>query len=49
MNHNKNRLKDRPKTNSELRKIKPKENADLGIENGKKTGLHNAESAEDKT
>ncbi|MFB0920734.1 MAG: hypothetical protein QMB62_07615 [Oscillospiraceae bacterium] len=40
MDNNKNRLKDRPKSNPELRKIKPRENADLGIINGKKIGLH---------
>jgi len=42
MNNNKNRLKDRPKSNPEQRKMKPKENADLGIVNGKKIGLHDA-------
>ena len=47
MNNNKNRRKDRPKTNAELRKIKPKENSDLGIEHGKKIGLHRAGSTED--
>lgn len=38
MDNNKNRLKDRPKSNAELRKIDPKENSDLGIINGKKIG-----------
>lgn len=38
MNNNKNRLKDRPKSNSELRKIDPRENSDLGIIDGKKIG-----------
>lgn len=40
MHDNKNRKKDRPKTNPELRKMRPKQNADLGIIDGKKTGLH---------
>lgn len=41
MDNNKNRMKDRPKNNPELRKIKPKENADAGIIEGNKIGLHN--------
>lgn len=40
MNNNKNRLRDRPKSNPELRKMKPIENADVGIINGEKTGTH---------
>lgn len=40
MDNNKNRMKDRSKNNSELRKMKPKENADAGIENGHKIGIH---------
>ena len=40
MNNNKNRMKDRPKSNAELRKIDPKENADAGIIEGRKIGLH---------
>jgi len=47
MNHNKNRKKDRPKSNPELRKMKPKENADVGILNGQKIGLH--DSGQEKT
>lgn len=38
MDNNKNRLKDRPKSNAELRKINPKDNSDLGIIEGKKIG-----------
>ena len=34
MDNNKNRMKDREKSNSELRKIDPTGNADVGIENG---------------
>lgn len=37
MDNNKNRMKDRPKSNPELRKMKPKENADVGIIEGRKT------------
>jgi hypothetical protein len=32
MNNNKNRLRDREKSNAELRKMKPKENANLGLD-----------------
>lgn len=38
MDNNKNRIKDRSKSNAELRKIKPKENADLGVVHGEKIG-----------
>ncbi|TCT15702.1 hypothetical protein EDC18_103413 [Natranaerovirga pectinivora] len=43
MDNNKNRIKERPKSNAELRKMKPKENADLGIIDGNKIsqGDHN--------
>ena len=37
MKNNKNRLRDRPKSDPELRKIHPRENADAGIVNGEKT------------
>lgn len=43
MDNNKNRLKDRPKSNAELRKIDPKGNADLGIKEGQKIGVHESE------
>lgn len=42
MNNNKNRMKDRPKSNPELRQMNPKKNADAGIINGKKIGLHHS-------
>jgi len=38
MNNNKNRLRDSDVSNAELRKMEPKDNADVGIENGKKIG-----------
>ena len=40
MDNNKNRIKDRGKSNPELRKMKPKENADVGIIDGQKIGVH---------
>lgn len=40
MKNNKNRMKDRPKSNPELRKIDPRENADAGIIEGRKIGMH---------
>ncbi len=42
MDNNKNRMKDRPKSNPELRKMKPRENSDIGMINGRKTGQHDA-------
>jgi hypothetical protein len=36
MDNNKNRRQDRPKSDPEKRKMKPKENADVGIIDGKK-------------
>lgn len=41
MKNNKNRIRDREKSNAELRKMDPKDNADLGIVKGKKLGVHN--------
>jgi len=38
VDNNKNRLKDRPKSNAELRKMNPKDDSDLGIIDGKKIG-----------
>jgi len=40
MDNNKNRMRDREKSNSELRKMKPKENADVGMINGQIIGVH---------
>lgn len=40
MHNNKNRMKDRDKSNATLRKMDTKHNADLGIVNGSKIGLH---------
>ena len=38
MDNNKNRMKDRPKSNAELRKMYSEHGADIGIENGQKIG-----------
>ncbi len=43
MKNNKNRIRDREKSTAELRKMDPKDNADLGIINGKKIGVHSSE------
>ena len=40
MDNNKNRLRDHGKSNAELRKMKPKDNADVGIEDGQIIGVH---------
>ena len=40
MDNNKNRLKDRPKSNAELRKMYSESGAEIGIENGEKLGSH---------
>lgn len=40
MDNNKNRKKDRKKSNPELRKMEPKDHQDVGIIDGKKIGVH---------
>ena len=40
MKNSKNRMRDREKSNPELRKMKPKENADAGIVDGSHMGTH---------
>lgn len=40
MDNNKNRMKDRPKSNPEMRKMQPKDNASVGIDEGHKVGVH---------
>jgi len=42
MDNNKNRMKDREKSNAELRRMKPKDNADVGIKDGQKIGVHDS-------
>ena len=48
MDNNKNRIKDREKSNAELRKIQPKNNADIGIINGHKIGVHDGKHEKSK-
>ncbi|WP_461206240.1 hypothetical protein [Clostridium sp. DL1XJH146] len=43
MNNNKNRKRDRKKSNPELRKMEPRDNANTGIIDGKKIGVHEAQ------
>ena len=38
MDNNKSRLKDREKSNAELRKMQPRDNSDVGVIHGKKIG-----------
>lgn len=40
MDNNKNRIKDRGKSNTELRKMSPKHNSDVGIYEGQIIGVH---------
>ena len=40
MNNNKNRIRDHGKSNAELRKMQPKDNADVGIKDGQIIGVH---------
>lgn len=49
MNNNKNRMRDRDKSNAELRKIDPKDNADAGITNGEIIGLHNGKHEKNRS
>lgn len=49
MDNNKNRMKDHGKSNTELRKMKPKENADVGIINGEIIGVHESKHEKART
>lgn len=40
MDNNKNRMKEREKSNKELRKMEPKDNADVGMIGGQIIGVH---------
>ena len=42
MKNNKNRMRDREKSNPELRKIDPMDNKDAGIKDGHKIGVHDS-------
>ncbi|MBN7773189.1 hypothetical protein [Clostridium aminobutyricum] len=48
MDNNKNRMKDREKSNPELRKIDPKGNADCGIVKGEKISVHDGKHEKSK-
>lgn len=48
MDNNKNRIKDRGKSNVELRRMNPKENADVGIIAGEKIGVHDGKHEKNK-
>lgn len=48
MDNNKNRIKDREKSNAELRKMQPKDNADVGIIHGNKIGVHDSKHEKSK-
>jgi hypothetical protein len=49
MDNNKNRIKDREKSNAELRKIDPKNNADLGMIHGQVIGVHEGKHEKGRT
>jgi hypothetical protein len=49
MDNNKNRMKERGKSNSELRKMKPKDNADVGIINGQIIGVHESKHEKNRS
>lgn len=48
MDNNKNRMKERGKSNPELRKMKPKENANVGIIDSDKIGVHDGKHEKSK-
>jgi hypothetical protein len=49
MDNNKNRMRDREKSNAELRKMDPKNNADVGIVNGQIIGVHESKHEKART
>lgn len=42
MDNNKNRKRDRKKSNPELRKMEPRDNKDVGLIDGNKIGVHDS-------
>ncbi len=48
MDNNKNRLKDRPKSNAELRKMYFEHGSEIGIENGMKIGAKDSGTSKTK-
>ena len=49
MDNNKNRMKDRPKSNAELRKMYSEHGADIGIDNSQKIGARDCGTNKTKT
>ena len=49
MDNNKNRIKDREKSNAELRKMQPRDFADVGIKNGQIIGVHEGKHEKSRT
>lgn len=49
MDNNKNRIKDRKKSNADLRKIAPRDNEDVGIINGQKVDVHESRHEKNKS
>ncbi|MDD3174006.1 MAG: hypothetical protein PHF63_10240 [Herbinix sp.] len=49
MDNNKNRNKDHEKSNSELRKMEPKDNADVGMKGGSIIGVHESKHEKART
>lgn len=49
MDNNKNRMKDREKSNPELRRMQPRDNADVGIVNGQIIGVHESKHEKRRT
>ena len=48
MDNNKSRMKDREKSSPELRKMKPRDNSNIGIKDGNKIGVHDGEHEKSK-
>ncbi len=49
MDNNKNRMKDRPKSNAELRKMNSEHGSDIGVEDGQKIGARDSGTNKTKT
>jgi len=48
INNNKNRIRDRAKSNPDSRKMQPKDNSGMGIANGRKIGVHDGKHEKSK-
>mgnify|MGYP007135336451 FL=1 len=49
MDNNKNRMRDREKSNPELRRMQPRDNANVGIVNGQIIGVHESKHEKRRT